>query len=695
MRKFGLKIALSFIIVLLSQALSGKNISLEQARIVASHFYEKHKGKAFPDQPFQVHREDLITENNVPVLYVFSIQDNQGMILVSADDRVSPVPGYTTKGSYLAQSLPPQFQELLLAYSKQIVSVVTSPRKASREVTALWQEYLSGELLPPKSTLSVGPLVSTTWDQGNYYNDSCPEDPNSWFDGRVPTGCVATALAQILKYHAYPVNGSGWHTYNHPLYGDLTANFANTAYNWTAMPNNLWGPNSKIAQLMYHCGVAVEMDYSPYASGAPSQNAAMAFIHFFNYSLGTKLVSRVNYSDPEWISLLTNELDNNRVCYYAGYGTAGHAFVLDGYDTDGYFHFNWGWSGWYNGFFDLNNLDPGGNTFNDYQEAIIGIQPGSALPCSGLTTLTEPEGSLSDGSYGNDYQNNTSCQWLIQPSNNPVSIELKFMTFNTEINHDIVTVYQGSTTAAPLLGSYSGADIPALISCTGSSLLVEFTSNASVTKSGWSAGYESKYCFPENTISSAGGTVEDGSGIYNYRNNTDCQWLIQQAGNTVIELVFNHFDTEYDFDFVDVYDGSTVNDPLLGRFSGDTLPPVLFSSGNSVLIHFISDQGVTGEGWEVSYTSVVGIQEQAGGSNFMIYPNPAGHLLYCKLTGNHTGVGSAIAEILDITGKVVHSGDIQFEQGNTRIDIQSIKPGFYLIRLISGEKIMTSSFMKQ
>ena len=675
---------ISLLLLFASGRMLAGPVTAEVAGKVAEQFYKTRNIPAWNSQAYQVSEVQTIQQTNtngevVAVLYIFELSGERGSILVAADDRISPVLGYTLKSLEGTKVHPPQFEGLLMHYVRNITRVIESAAEASPEVKAAWKKLLS-ENPHSKSTLAVGPLVTTTWDQGEFYNDSCPADPNAWFNGRVPTGCVATTMAQILKYHAYPAAGAGFHTFHHVDYGDLSANFGGTTYNWSSMPSSLSFSNTAVAQLMFHCGVAVEMNYGPYASGAPSSNAAEGLIHYFNYSTTTHLVQRENYTDTDWIALLKNEIDQNRVCYYAGYGTAGHAFVMDGYDDNNFLHFNWGWSGWYDGFFDINSLDPGGNQFNDYQEAIIGIQPGVSTVCNGQTTLTEPDGNFTDGSYSSNYGNNASCSWLIQPANNPQSIELSFVTFRTEPGADLVKVYDGNSNTAPLLGTFSGNTLPPVLESTGPEMFVEFITNGSVTQQGWSAHYEIKYCQPTETLNTGSGTLSDGSGIYAYRNNTQCQWLIDFPLADMIRLTFTAFDTEYDFDFVDVYDGATTNDPLLGHFSGDTLPPVLFSTGTQLLVTFSSDAGVTLQGWEADWVSfVVGIDGKEDPTGMAIFPNPATDQVYLVLD-NNMALQQLSAEILDITGRVV-GRTLAVQQGNHyQVDVKSLSPGYYLLK---------------
>jgi len=236
----------------------------------------------------------------------------------------------------------------------------------------------------------VGPLLTTTWNQWPYYNDFCPPG--------TPTGCVATAMAQIMKYHNHPAQGTGSHSYSHATYGTLSADFGATTYQWNNMPSSLTAgstPEQKnaVATLMYHCGVAVEMNYTPSVSLANSYSFKYALPTYFKYDGGIDLKQRSEYfgNDAGWHDLLKNELDAGRPIFYAGASsTGGHAFVCDGYDDGGCFHFNWGWSGSGDGWYVTSNLV---NGYNNSQEIVLNIKP--ALPitvpindqCVGATSL--------------------------------------------------------------------------------------------------------------------------------------------------------------------------------------------------------------------------------------------------------------------------------------------------------------------
>ncbi len=231
---------------------------------------------------------------------------------------------------------------------------------------------------------SVEPLVSTLWAQDTPYNDQCPTlsggDP-------YPTGCVATALSQIMYYWKYPVHGSGKATLSVTAEGAggiISVDFGAATYDWGNMLLDYETSKYDDAQanavstLMLHCGVAVGMNYNPTGSGAYSHEARYGMIHYFNYNPGINLLTRNYYSTSEWMKLIYTELNAGRPVYYTGVDPSqgGHAFVCDGYDANGYLHINWGWGpkgG--NGYFDVALLNPTGYSFRNSQNMLVGIAP--------------------------------------------------------------------------------------------------------------------------------------------------------------------------------------------------------------------------------------------------------------------------------------------------------------------------------
>jgi len=348
--------------------------------------------------------------------------------ITSGDDTVIPILGYSDQGNFISENMPSNIKKWLENYKNEIIFIIGNDIKATEEINKEWslQQANNKSNNTTLSVNAVNPLIQTHWDQSPYVNDLCPFD--NTYSQRTVTGCPATAMAQIMKYWNYPSNGTGFHSYNHPTYGTLSANFANTTYQWSSMPNTVSSSNNAVATLMYHCGVAVEMNYGVAATGgsssyviiaaAPSvqQTCENAFKTYFGYNASTlQGLKRSNYTDSNWINLLKNELDLGRPVQYAGFGSGGgHTWVCDGYDNNNYLHMNWGWGGNSDAYFQINALNPGAlgtgggsGGFNSNQQALIGIQPPSSSSYNiALNNNVTP--SLSTISYGNAFSVSTN-----------------------------------------------------------------------------------------------------------------------------------------------------------------------------------------------------------------------------------------------------------------------------------------------
>ncbi len=284
--------------------------------------------------------------------YVFNT--STGYVMVSADDCATPILGYSCEGPFDEDNVPVQMQDYLKGFLDQIEYSVTHHFVADDSTVAQWERVrTTGRIKAERNDHEVLPLLKEQWGQGCGYNAYCPEDPDGSC-GHAVTGCVATAMAQIMHYWKYPERGQGTHSYTpstHPEYGVQSANFSATTYDWANMPNRLNSNASEIeinavATLMYHCGVSVDMNYGPEASSAYSFQVVSALRDYFKYA--NELEGLNKYDDnAAWMAKLKACLDLYRPIYYSGTdnGNSGHAFVCDGYDRDDLLHFNWGWSG--------------------------------------------------------------------------------------------------------------------------------------------------------------------------------------------------------------------------------------------------------------------------------------------------------------------------------------------------------------
>lgn len=352
--------------------------------------------------------------------YVFNTTSPQGFVIVSGDDKVIPVLGYSDQKSFNQENIPAHVAAWLDGYKNQVKYAIENELSSTDAIQAQWLA-LSGKSTTDnllKSGNSVNPLIQTQWDQSPYYNALCPYD--NQYNDRTVTGCVATAMAQVLKFWNYPATGSGFHSYNSNNYGTLSADFGSTTYQWGSMPNSITGTNDAIATLMYQCGVSVDMGY-----GVGSQGGSSAYVissqspvtncseyalkTYFGYPATLQGIERSNYSETQWVNLLKTELDASRPVIYAGFGSGGgHCFVCDGYDQNDFFHFNWGWSGSYDGYFSINALNPGGTGtgggtggFNSGHQAIIGVQsPGGGGQTTSLQLYNSLQPSATTIYYG-------------------------------------------------------------------------------------------------------------------------------------------------------------------------------------------------------------------------------------------------------------------------------------------------------
>ena len=333
----------------------------------------------------------------VTSFYVFNATGAKGFVIVAADDNCSPILGYSDESNFDPANIPVQLKEMLQGYTNQINYVIANNKAASLNIKNTWQQLIAPPVNPlakaPGASVLRTPLIQTLWDQYPYYNNLCPND--NGIAERTVTGCVATAMAQVMKFWNYPLHGIGSNSYTpstNSYLGIQSANFATTTYDWANMPLSLSATSTTaqqtaIATLMYHSGVSVNMDYGVASNGgsaayAISYNGGVAYSaetalkNNFGYNSGLKGIIRSNYTDATWISLIEKEIDSARPVIYSGTGgQGGHCFIADAYDANDLFHFNWGWSGWDNGFFAISALNPGTDTFNLGQTAIIGVKP--------------------------------------------------------------------------------------------------------------------------------------------------------------------------------------------------------------------------------------------------------------------------------------------------------------------------------
>ena len=492
--------------LILSLAIAGP-ITPKQARTAALNFMSRTVPTVTKSSSCQLAYAKARQSEGDTLFYVFNV--GGGFVIVAADDAVTPILGYSPDGHFDPQNIPDNCHAWLQGYADQIAYVRTQELVRAASVEAEWNALLSTEetspAMMPKSGTSVAPLLTTKWDQGTYYNSLCPEDDNH-YSGHVWTGCVATAMAQLIRYHQWPAQGFGTHTYTHDAYGILTADFASTAYSYSLMPNELTSSSSSaqvnaVAALMHDCGVAVNMNYGPYGSSAYHMCAKTALASYFGYEtriacksyrtpgiiIGT-WNSHTYYDDETWHSMLKAELDAQRPIYYSGdndNNNSGHSFVCDGYDNNNLFHFNWGWGGSLDGYFAIGSLNPGGDDYNNYNTAIF-LQPRtsgaqqysfnadgtSTMNVNGVLEITHPLGYNDGLTYGN-WGAASGDTLILYPQTAGGQLLLEKITFlNNYSNGFRVYVYDGVGTSGSLLMSITNSNASDPVMSTAGALTI-------------------------------------------------------------------------------------------------------------------------------------------------------------------------------------------------------------------------------
>ena len=371
--------------------------------------------------------------SNEACYYLFNVGD-KGFVIVSATDVIQPILAYSYERPVDVNNIAPAMRYWLDSYTEQASYAIENGLKASAEVARQWESVRETGFMNAQKTQESFILLQTQWNQDSPYNSQCPTvvSGETGPGGRAYAGCVACAMSQVMKYWDHPYQGTGSHTYQ-PGYNDAghaypsqTVNFGSTNYDWANMPNSLSSSSptvqiNAVAQLMYHCAVSVDMNWGGYeaeGSGSNMWRAATAFKTYFGYSSSCE--ARQKSSDATWIALVKEQLDRGWPVPYAG---GAHAFVADGYDANNFFHFNFGWSAYGDGFYSVSALAIGdGYDFTSGQNCVINVVPsiiysGTPKAPTNLTATAGDNNALAVNlSWKNpsQYLDNTTMSYISQ-----------------------------------------------------------------------------------------------------------------------------------------------------------------------------------------------------------------------------------------------------------------------------------------
>ncbi|MCR5157691.1 MAG: C10 family peptidase [Prevotella sp.] len=388
-------------ICLLTMSAQAGHLTERQALVRAQQFLSAQGGKtmALKGQTLQraTPRRQAPIKGEGTAYYMFNA-GQRGFVIASADDRTRPVLAYSDKGRLMPDDLPAHIQAWLDEYADQLRWLDQLPNAVPEDPGVT------------DTHTAIAPLLGTIlWNQDDPYNQLCPyyKDEESGKEGHCVTGCVATAMAQVMFYHKWPERTSieipGFTSSTYKI--ECPAVAAGTEFDWENMLPRYKGVVSTeqqqraVAQLMVACGTSLKMDYGLDVSGASTSTVGQRLKRYFDYDASTIHLSRTNYKLEEWNELIYAELAESRpVVYHGSSSGGGHAFVVDGYDKDGFFHVNWGWGGECNGYFLLALLDPDSNsgigastTTDGYaigQGAVVGIRPNTGMTTVALTTTS-------------------------------------------------------------------------------------------------------------------------------------------------------------------------------------------------------------------------------------------------------------------------------------------------------------------
>lgn len=332
-------------------------VSPEQAKAIAASFGREQAmaKQRVPRKASEMKVAYTAASEGSNCYYIINSPASEGFTIISADDRLPQVLGYTDRGDFDPENIPCNMKWWLESYRSEIAWFLSHPEAQQAQDASRAKAILAGK---PE----VAPLTKTTWNQSTPYNNLCPIDGTT--GQRSVTGCVATAMAQVMKVYNWPVNPTG----------DVgNYNFEGKTYQWDKMLDSYSGSYTDeearaVALLMRGCGAAVEMNYSSQASGAYSFNVGKAWHYHFGYDASMRFQMRDYFSQSEWNEMVYDELAAGRPVYYSGQSAeGGHAFVCDGYAKNGYFHFNWGWGGYQDGYFRLYALNPTAGGIGSYE----------------------------------------------------------------------------------------------------------------------------------------------------------------------------------------------------------------------------------------------------------------------------------------------------------------------------------------
>ena len=663
-----------------------QSVSQEEATRAANRFFET-QGKTLE------RCAKVIQNGQDPLLYIFNAEN--GFVVVSGDKSAPPVLSFSDHQLYNDSDVIPPFEMWINHYADQIREI-KKQQIVQPQYVGQWEALLSGAPVF-RSGDEVQPLMLSKWDQGEYYNYYCPRDP-AGDNGRVVTGCVATAMAQLIYYYRFPETGTGSYSYTDENYGVQSVDYGNATYNYNAMCDVPTSINTEISKLIYHFGVGVDMHYGPDGSGMFNHSAAKVLRTFFKYSPETEYLYR-DSTDLDWDSVIVSHLNRRMPLYYAGWSLPdinGHGFICDGYktmDSSYYFHFNFGWGGYMDNYFYTNSLIVGGNNFNLAQELIINAYPDTTQyiyptpqPLTGNMLLTADEGTFTDGSP--TYEHCVAGKvftWNIEPE--PTNLEKVTLNINFSLAAGD-TLYVTNPTVNTF--EMRTADTGTLAVDWGTPTLNVHLITHSSTSEGFRAQYTAhrySFCSGTKLFTNVTGQIEDGSGDNDYNNLTSCKYKIVLGSNYVIHVNINTLDLEEGKDFLHFYDNLVSETNHLLTLTGNMSNTAYMFETRRLMMVLETDEEGTADGFSLDYEGGhVGLEDLSR-ETVRLFPNPAKD----QVRVSHSAPIQQV-EIFSTEGELLYRETTDKEE--VSLQIGHLPAGVFLVKVTAGDQVLTRKFVK-
>ena len=580
---------LALLCCLFAIGFAGNPVPANDARTVSVNFIKS----IYPDM--NVTASDFVLqhtemdENGEPLFYQFSIGE-QGFILISANDAVEPILGY---------SLTNNFDKNLPIYAVSVYRDMIADSKDKVDEAALrsWKKLLptrASEVVGQYISSEVKPLVTSKWNQGEYFNYLCPAQPDASqyqrpglnCDNHVPVGCVATAMAQVLFYYRYPEYGTGGIGYqpinymvdenNNPtdtfVYPWQVQNF-NTLHEYDAMPSTLSFYTGEVAKLSWHLGISVQMNYGPNSSGAFDDDALTSLKNYWGYDRTAQIVPRSDFTTiAKWQDTIRNELSRYRPIYYTGHTSSGdgHAFIVDGFQV----------------IHDVTSTP-------HYSDTIAHIDHIDTLPdIDRIDTVPHTETILD--STVTTYTYDTIWTYTYDTS---------YFYTHTDTTY-IIDTLSASKTMVHVNWGWGGSDDGYF--ALASSGVGEYSKQEQAMIGLIPANQAPKETSGDKRLTASRGSISDGAGNINYQPNTDRTWTIAANSARTYTFKFSRLATEADNDVIIFYKNGDLSTEVK-RVSGNQAPSQFSISADSVTVRFLTnDNDVTDKGFVLEYSSSIG-----------------------------------------------------------------------------------------